>query len=220
MILVKKFSEPVYSTDKLQNWIYAPILKWIIQLMVNLSRKELINEPTGLERVLIYFPSTVLVGQAQVDVKTHFLLSGKKDTGCKVQSPYWSKDLQYGAFSILWFAVSPNHVKLTVDSKMAKEAHLAWGATGGRAHLEAAHTTQLHSTYYTVVQLLHCFNWSRSLFVTQQNSFLKLLHKFLLSFSVAFYLFAYPISILWLSFSWLFQLVLVIFTLQSDAAAI
>lgn len=43
--------------------------------MVNLSRNELINEPTGSEGILIYFPLTVLVGEAQVDVRTHLLLS-------------------------------------------------------------------------------------------------------------------------------------------------
>lgn len=43
--------------------------------MVNLSRKELINEPSGSEVILIYFPLTVLVREAQVDVKTHLLLS-------------------------------------------------------------------------------------------------------------------------------------------------
>lgn len=43
--------------------------------MVNLSRNELINEPTGSEGILIYFHLTVLVGEAQVDVKMHLLLS-------------------------------------------------------------------------------------------------------------------------------------------------
>lgn len=39
-----------------------------------------------------------------------------------------------GLFSLFWFAVSHNHVKLTVDGKMTREVHVARGATGGRAH--------------------------------------------------------------------------------------
>lgn len=67
--------EFLHSTEKSLNWIYAPILKWIIQLTVKLSRKELINEPNGSEGILIHFPLTVLVGEAQVDVKRHLLSS-------------------------------------------------------------------------------------------------------------------------------------------------
>lgn len=62
-----------------------------------------------------------------------------------------SKDLQIWVISVFWFAVSPNHVKLTVDGKLAREAHLAWGATGGRAHCQG-------STYCPTMALTHGTN--------------------------------------------------------------
>lgn len=112
--------------------------------MVNLSRKELINEPTGTGGIrrdfdLLFFDSLTgrSSGRCQNTSFAFFHTYFIDKTGCKVQSPqspYMSKALQNFFFSVFWFAVSPNHIKLTVDSKMAREAHVAWGATGGRAH--------------------------------------------------------------------------------------
>jgi len=45
--------------------------------MVDLSRKVLINVPSRSERILMYFPLTVLVGEAQVNVKMHLWLSAE-----------------------------------------------------------------------------------------------------------------------------------------------
>lgn len=51
-----------------------------------------------------------------------------------------SKDLQKVVFSVFCFAVSPNHVKLTVNGKMAREAHMDLGGPQEAEHIvEAAY---------------------------------------------------------------------------------
>lgn len=130
--------EFLHSTGKLLNRIYAPILKWIIQLMMTLSRKEMINEPTASEGILIYFPLTVLVGVSQVDVKMHLLLSFIPALLIRLAVRYnlltWVRTYRMGFF--LYFGLLFHLImwKLTMDCKMARKAHLAWGPTGGSTY--------------------------------------------------------------------------------------
>lgn len=79
--------------------------------MVNLSSKELINEPTGSEGIrrdfdLLFFDSLIgrSLGRCQNTSFAFFHTYFIDKTGCKVQSLYMSKAFQNGAF-FLYFGL-------------------------------------------------------------------------------------------------------------------